>query len=142
MAQVADKTTLQGRILGLSSVARLALFARHEGPTILLTTTDRLEHFRNSDVFGAPATINPTLADWSDKFDKIVLSINHALKPFPRNPEGFALHLEKNKSYPREPLLEQLVRFGYERDELPGFSVRGDTITIFLDAENENKTRA
>jgi transcription-repair coupling factor (superfamily II helicase) len=140
MAQVADKTTLQGRILGLSSVARLALFARHEGPTILLTTTDRLEHFRNSDVFGAPATINPTLADWSDKFDKIVLSINHALKPFPRNPEGFALHLEKNKSYPREPLLEQLVRFGYERDELPGFSVRGDTITIFLDAENENKT--
>jgi transcription-repair coupling factor (superfamily II helicase) len=141
MAQVADDIkTLTGRILGLPSVARLALFSRHEGPAILLTTTDRLEHFRDSDVFGAPASINPTLADWQDKFDKVVLSINHALKPFPKNPEGFALNLERNKSYPREALLEQLVRFGYERDELPGFSVRGDTVTIFLDAEDTNKT--
>ncbi len=140
MAQVADKPTTQARILGLPSVARLALFAKHEGPAVLLTTNDRLEHFRNSDVFGSPASFNPTLADWQDKFDKIVLSIDHALKPFPKNPEGFALTLEKNKSYPREALLEQLVRFGYERDELPGFSVRGDTITIFLDEEDETKT--
>ncbi|MGL4609432.1 MAG: transcription-repair coupling factor, partial [Trueperaceae bacterium] len=136
----ADIKTTQGRILGLPSVARLALFAKHDNPAVLLTTTDRLEQFRNADVFGAPASINPTLADWPDKFDKVVLSINHALKPFPKNPEGFALTLEPNKSYPREALLERLVRFGYERDELPGFSVRGDTIRIFLDAEDETKT--
>ena len=105
----------------------------------MLTTSERLEEFRDIGIFSSKASINPELADWSDKHSKVILSLDHALRPFPRKPESVVLKFEKNKSYPRDALLETLVRYGYERDELPGFSVRGDTVTIFLDAEDTTK---
>jgi transcription-repair coupling factor (superfamily II helicase) len=131
---------LNQRFIGLPSIARLALFARHAGPATLLTTTERLGEFRDIGIFEAKASINPELAEWSEKHEKIILSLDHALRPFPVNPDSAVLKFEKHKSYPREQLLDALLRYGYERDELPGFSVRGDTITIFLDAENTDKT--
>ncbi len=120
------------RQLGLPAVARLAQFARHQGDAVLLTTHDRLELFQDSGAFGVAATINPELSNWHERFGKVILSIDHALRPFPENPERFRLRLEVGQNYARESLLERLIQYGYERDELPGFSVLGDTITLHL----------
>lgn len=129
-------TTRSKRILGLPAVARLALFARHQGPAVLITTTERLELFTSSGVFGAPATVRPTLADWAERRDKVVLTVRDALQPFPNDPGRYALVLELGREYPREGLLERLVNYGYERDGMPGVVVRGDTLTVYLDAED------
>ncbi|MEJ2289147.1 MAG: FAD-dependent oxidoreductase [Deinococcales bacterium] len=37
-----------GRVLGQPSAARLALFARHDGPAVLLTTDERLQLFADA----------------------------------------------------------------------------------------------
>jgi hypothetical protein len=90
---------LNQRFIGPPSIARLAFFARHTGPAILLTTTERLEEFRDIGIFSTKASFNPDLAEWSDKHEKIILSLDHALRPFPRNPDSVVLKFEKNKSY-------------------------------------------
>src|SRR5690606_17214331 len=51
------------------------------------------------------------------------------------DPAGLALRLETGRDYPREDLLEGLVRLGFERDAAPGFAVRGDTLTVHLEEE-------
>ncbi len=135
MSQTLTQTTSK-RLLGLPAVARLMLFARQSGPAVLITTAERLGLFSQSGVFGEPSSLNPTLSDWPDKREKVVLDLNSALGVFPVNPERFALTLRLGQDYPRETLLAQLVSFGYPRDELPGFVVRGDTVTLYLD-ENE-----
>ena len=127
------------RMLGLPSVARLASFARYKGDAVLLTTHDRLELFQNADVFGSPISTNPDLTSWHDRFDKVVLSVDHALRYFPSKPDAFALNLELGKDYPREALLDTLISYGYARDEQPGFVVRGDTITIYLDEDDTER---
>jgi len=127
------------RLLGLPAVARLALFVRQGGPAVLLTTEERLALFRDGGVFGAPASINPTLSDWPTKRDKVVLSVAQALQAFPAEPEQFALTLRLGQRIAREALSSRLLAFGYARDELPGFGVRGDTVTLYLDAEDEAK---
>ena len=67
------------RLLGIPSVARLALFARHEGPAILLTTEDRLLYFDDTGSFGARRSVDPGLADWFDRAEKVVLSLEQAV---------------------------------------------------------------
>ena len=129
--------TRSTRFLGLPAAARLALFARHRGPAVLITTEERVGLYKNADVFGAPSSVNPDLSDWSDKHDKVVVSVAHALRPFPKDPGAYALALQTGRDYPREDLLERLVSFGFERDGMPGFVVRGDTVTLYLDAEDE-----
>ncbi|HZW28858.1 MAG TPA: hypothetical protein VFF08_10410, partial [Trueperaceae bacterium] len=121
-----------GRLLGLPSVARLALFARHQGPAVLLTTSDRLELFVDAPAFGAGVTVEPGPADWHALNDKVVVSLDRALSPMPPDPRALALRLEVGRDYPREELLEALVRLGFERDAAPGFTVRGDTVTVHL----------
>ena len=138
--QTLTKTTSK-RLLGLPAVARLMLFARPPGPAVLITTAERLELFSQSGVFGEPSSLNPALSDWPDKRDKVVLDLNSALKPFPVSPERYALTLTLGQDYPREALLAQLVSFGYLRDELPGFVVRGDTVTLYLDEDEEKVLR-
>ena len=138
MSQTLTQTTAK-RLLGLPAVARLMMFARHEGPAVLVSTTERLALFRQSGVFAEPASVNPTLSDWPDKRQKVVLDLNSALRPFPVSPERYALTLTLGQEYPREAFLAQLVSFGFARDELPGFVVRGDTVTVYLDAEDEEK---
>lgn len=139
MPQTAEKTSSQ-RLLGLPAVARLALFARTEGTAVLLTTSERLALFQDANAFGVPVSVNPDLSTWTDKFDKVVVSLEHALRPFPKNPDSFALSLELNHNYPRENLLETLITYGYERDAQPGFVVRGDTITLYLSEDDTEDT--
>ena len=142
MSQVQGPTqTTSKRLLGLPAVARLMLFARQSGPAVLITTSERLELFRQSGVFGEPSSVNPSLSDWPDKREKVVLDLNTALRAFPVSPERFALTLKLGQDYPREAMLEQFVSFGYPRDELPGFVVRGDTVTLYVGESEEDALR-
>lgn len=115
-------------------MARLALFARHQGPAVLLTTAERLPLYSDTHLFGASRTVDPDLEDWFERADKVVVSLERALAAFPRHPERFRLELRKGGSYPREELLDKLIDYGYERGETPGFSVRGDTLTLHTSA--------
>ncbi len=124
-----------GRVLGQPSAARLALFARHDGPAILLTTSERLELFADAHLFGEAASVDPALTDWFERRDKVVLSLDNALRRFPDDPAELALDLHLGGDYPRDALLERLLAYGYERDALPGFTVRGDTISLYADAD-------
>ena len=101
MSQTLTQTTAK-RLLGLPAVARLMMFARHEGPAVLLSTTERLALFRQSGVFTEPASVNPSLSDWSGRREKVVLDLNSALRPFPVSPERYALTLTLGQEYPRE----------------------------------------
>ncbi|MBA2668697.1 MAG: transcription-repair coupling factor [Trueperaceae bacterium] len=118
------------RLLGLPGVARLARFARHDGPAVLVTTAERLPRLEATGVFGVRRSVDPTLEDWHERAEKVVLSVQHALTPFPSDPSRYALELAVGGTYARDDLLERLVRYGYTRDEAPGFRVRGDTIEI------------
>ncbi len=129
-------TRTTGRLLGLPSVARLALFARHEGPAVLLTTADRLSLFADARAFGADVTLEPGPADWHELRDKVVVSLDAALGPMPPDPRALALRLEAGRDYPRDELLADLLRLGFERDALPGFTVRGDTVTVHLSEDD------
>ena len=125
-----------GRVLGLPSAARLALFARHDGPAVLLTTDERLEHFADAYAFGAAVSTDPGLAVWADRRDKVVVTLDHALQRFPDDPSQLALELRLGADIPRDALLDRLVSFGYERDALPGFTVRGDTVSLYPAADD------
>jgi transcription-repair coupling factor (superfamily II helicase) len=122
---------LPGRYTGLPATARLAAFAAQPGPAVLLTTNlERAELFRAGFAFGAATVINPGLGNWTERGDKVVLTLDHALRPFPKDPENHALHLQKGQEYPREQLLARLLQLGFERDGAPGFDVLGDTVII------------
>lgn len=123
-----------GRYLGLPAAARLMAFARHEGAAVLVTTADRLPLYQDTHLFGAPRSVDPELADWHDRREKVVLSLGHAVTPFPEDPERYAVELVKGGRYPREELLDRLIEYGYTRDAAPGFTVRGDTITLYTEA--------
>jgi transcription-repair coupling factor (superfamily II helicase) len=123
------------RLLGLPSVARLAAFARHTGPAVLVTTRERLPRYDATGVFGVQRSVEPSLEDWHERRDKVVVSVQRALAPFPHDPQRYALELRLGGSLARDVLLERLVRYGYARDELPGFTVRGDTIEVYPDAD-------
>lgn len=140
MPQTVERKHVAARLLGVPSVARLALFARHDGPAVLLTTPERLQLYRDAAAFGASTSENPVLADWPERSEKIVLSVDHALRPFPPDPRRYVLTLELGAKVLREDLLEQIVSFGFERDALPGFTVLGDTVTLFFDPEDETDT--
>jgi transcription-repair coupling factor (superfamily II helicase) len=131
---VTPQATRKTRLLGLPSVARLALFARHPGPAVLLTTAERAPLFLDTAVFGAKRSLDPALGDWYEKNDKVVLTLEHAIKAFPDDPASYGLDLVVGGSYPRSELLEKLENFGYERDEIPGYTVRGDSLTLYRDA--------
>lgn len=128
-------------MLALPAAARLREFMTAEGPGVLLVTSERLALYRSGEVFGGRLSINPALADWPDRADKVVLDVELALRSFPRNPAAWTLLLEQGRSYPREELLARLVELGYERDELPGFTVRGDTITIAASEDPDAELR-
>ena len=125
------------RLLGLPTVARLARFARAEGPAVLLTTAERAAAFRDAPVFGGAVGLDPTLADWHDRREKVVLTLAHALRPFPADPDRYALELRLGTRVARDELLGRLVRYGYDRDAAPGFTVRGDTVDLYLGADPE-----
>lgn len=120
------------RQLGVPVVARLAQFARHQGPAVLLTTQARLGLYADAHLFGPRVSVNPGLADWHEKHDKVVVSLEHALKAFPRSPDRYAFELRKGESYTRDDLLNLLLQYGYDRDEAPGFEVRGDSVLIYV----------
>src|SRR5690554_4919225 len=95
------ETTTNSRILGLPQVARLAAFASGPGPGVLLTTGERTALYRSGFAFGSRVSVDPELADWADRSDKVVLSLQHALRSFPSDPDAYVLELEKGGSYPR-----------------------------------------
>lgn len=125
-----DPKIRQSRILGLPVAYRLQEIAATPGPALVLTTEARIPLFQELRAFGAPATLAPTVRDVPYFTEKTVLSIEEALKPFPKNPAAYTFHVKTGNSYPRETLLDQLVLLGYERDDTPGFVVQGDTIII------------
>lgn len=124
--------TVGRRRLGLPLVARWAEFVRHDGPAVLLTTADRVGRFDDGGAFGVRVDVDPDLDGWAERSDKVVLTLDHAGRPFPSNPRRYHLSFEVGSSHPREALLERLTQFGYERDDAPGFSVQGDGVTILL----------
>ena len=140
MSQTVEETT-SSRLLGLPAAARLALFVREEGPAALLTTAERLELYRDADAFGVPASLNPDLSGWAERFDKVVLSLEHALRPFPKDPDAYALTFKLGREYARETLLETLISYGFERDGQPGFVVRGDTLTLYFSEDPDDTLR-
>ncbi|MDZ7708157.1 MAG: transcription-repair coupling factor [Trueperaceae bacterium] len=133
-----DRPSASGvRELGLPSVARLARFARHPGEAVLLTTSDRAERFESAGAFGVAAALDPDLDVWSDRPEKVVLTLDHALRAFPRDPARYRTVFEVGGSHPRDELLTTLDAFGYPRDETPGTAVHGDSVTIFLTEDPE-----
>ncbi len=122
------------RILGLPSVARLTMFARYPQAAILLTTLDRLELFQNIAVFGK-ATLSPNIHNWHDRYEKLIIPIEDLFKAFPKNPDDYSFELVLGNNYKREALLEMLLKLGFERDEEPGFVVKGDTLTVYFSLE-------
>ncbi len=131
------QSTAGRRLLGTSSLARLARFARHRGPAVLLTTVERSALFRDTGVFGAAHSIDPDLADWFDKHEKVILTLPQAVMPMPAEPARYALELRVGGSLRRDALLERLLLYGYERDATPGFTVRGDTVELYLGEAGE-----
>lgn len=113
----------------LPTVARAALFHAYAGKAILLTTPERLIHYRSSDL--GTVAINPDLQDWHDLPDHVVLDVGTALDFFPADPAAHTLLLVVGNEYPREALLQRLEALGYDRDE---WRISGDTVEI----ETEN----
>ena len=120
------------RLLGVSAAARLAAFARAEGPAVLLTTEERAARFRGTAAFGVRSSEDPDLDAWTSREDKVLLTLPHALRPFPRDPERYRLDFRLGGEYGRDELLGTLDAYGYGRDEAPGTQVQGDSVTLFL----------
>ncbi len=128
----ADPAMRGVRLLALPAVARLARFARHEGAAVLVTTPERAERLRHTGPFGAAHSLDPSLGDWHERADKVILSAAHAVAPFPADPERYALVLRDGTRIARDALLERLIAYGFPRDEVPGCTVRGDTVEVHL----------
>ncbi len=124
-----------GNLLLLPQVARAALFAAFDGPAVLLTTPERAALFADSAALGGAVSVNPGLREWEGRARHVVLDVNTALDLFPRDPGAHALNLRLGGQYPREELLARLERLGYERDEEPGYQLRGDTLELRLERE-------
>jgi len=129
--------TASTRLRGLPSLARLDAFLQHDGPAILIAPTDRLASYDDAGAFAIPVSRDPDLDDWLDRHDKVLLSLPHALRAFPSDPGRYRLSFEAGANHPRSELLDTLDDFGYPRDELPGVSVHGDSVTIHLSEEPE-----
>ena len=125
------------RLLGLPTVARLARFAREPGPAVLITSEDRADRFVAAAPFGVHVQLDPDLDAWPDRADKVVVTVEHALRSFPRDPERYRLTFAPGASFPRSDLLERLDAFGYPRDEAPGVQVHGDSLTLLLSDDPE-----
>ncbi|MEJ2668313.1 MAG: transcription-repair coupling factor [Deinococcales bacterium] len=134
-------SALSGRVLGQPSAARLALFARSEGAAVLLTTDERAPLFADAHVFGAAMSFDPGVADFGERNDKVVVTLGHALQRFPDDAAELALELRLGGRYPRDALLERLIGFGFERDGLPGFVVRGDSVTLYPEDDADDELR-
>jgi transcription-repair coupling factor (superfamily II helicase) len=140
--EIAPNLKLQpGRYAGLPAIARLAAFAAGPGPAVLLTNDERAALFGSGFAFGAPTVINPGLSDWASRGEKVVLTLEQALRPFPADPEKYSLHLQRGGDYPREQLLSRLLSLGFERDGAPGFDVLGDTVIVRLSEDTADDLR-
>ncbi len=120
------------RYLAVPQVARLAAFARIEGPAVALVPADRVERFRDAAPFGAAVGVDPDLDAWHERPEKVVLTLEHAVRAFPADPDRYRLDFRHGATFGRDALLERLESFGYPRDEAPGVTVHGDSVTILL----------
>nr|WP_246130709.1 DEAD/DEAH box helicase [Deinococcus cellulosilyticus] len=124
-----------GTVQGVPQVARQLLFSAHEGKAVLLTTPERLAVYQTLDLWGAEVSFNPGIPEWAIKGDRVVLDVSTALDLFPRDPESLTIALQIGKDYPRDALFDRLISLGYQREEEPGYTVKGDTLTIHLGGE-------
>ena len=116
-----------GHRLALPQVAFALLFAGERPPAVLLAPEERLCRYRDLSAFGARVYVNPGLEALEEKA-LFVLSYEEALSPFPEDPEAWRLVLEVGRSYPRQALLERLLRMGYARDE--DYRVLGEVVEL------------
>src|SRR5690625_6304731 len=56
------------------------------------------------------------------------MSVDHALRAFPADPEQHALLFDREREHPREKLLARHDARGYERDQTPGYRVMGEAL--------------
>jgi transcription-repair coupling factor (superfamily II helicase) len=112
---------------GLPQVARAMLFARGEGPRILLCPQERLGLYADLGALGVSAYVNPGLPAIGEA-KVVVMSYREALEAFPAQPEDWRLVLEVGRKYLREDLQERLYRMGYLREA--DYHVQGDVLEL------------
>ncbi|MGC8968141.1 MAG: transcription-repair coupling factor [Thermus sp.] len=119
--------SVYGHRLALPQVVAALLFSREAPPALLLAPEARLRRYRDLFAFGARVYVNPGLEALEEKA-LFVLSYEEALSPFPEDPEAWRLLLEVGRSYPRQALLERLLKLGYARDE--DYRVLGEVVEL------------
>ncbi|MDX2005822.1 MAG: CarD family transcriptional regulator [Meiothermus sp.] len=112
---------------GLPQAARALLFARAEGPRVLLCPEERLPLYADLGALGVSAYLNPGLEAVGEA-SAVVMSYAQALESFPADPGAWRLVLEVGQRYGREDLLDRLLRMGYAREE--DLRVQGDTLEL------------
>ncbi|MDM7324480.1 MAG: CarD family transcriptional regulator, partial [Thermus sp.] len=116
-----------GHRLALPQVVASLLFAHENPPALLLAPEERLRRYRDLSAFGVPVYVNPGLEALGERA-LFVMSYEEALSPFPEEPNAWRLVLELGRSYPRQELLERLLRMGYARDE--DYRVLGEVLEL------------
>ncbi|MGC8876760.1 transcription-repair coupling factor [Thermus sp.] len=119
--------SVYGHRLALPQVVAALLFSREAPPALLLVPEVRVRRYRDLSAFGARVYVNPGLEALEEKA-LFVLSYEEALSPFPEDPEAWRLLLEVGRSYPRQALLERLLKLGYARDE--DYRVLGEVVEL------------
>ncbi|WP_347240903.1 transcription-repair coupling factor [Thermus sp.] len=119
--------SVYGHRLALPQVVAALLFSREAPPALLLAPEARLRRYRDLSAFGARVYVNPGLEALEERA-LFVLSYEEALSPFPEDPEAWRLLLEVGRSYPRQVLLERLLKLGYARDE--DYRVLGEVVEL------------
>ncbi|WP_456476933.1 transcription-repair coupling factor [Oceanithermus sp.] len=112
---------------GLPQVARAYLWARAPEPSVLVAPPDRLHLYANLEAFGVGVWTNPGL-EALGAARRVLFDPEHALAPWPAEPEERRVVFRPGARYLRDELLEKLERLGYVRDE--GYRVRGDVVEV------------
>ncbi len=121
---------ISGRYLpGLPQVARAYLWARAQGPSVLVAPKERLALYANLEAFGTGVWVNPGIEALGFA-ERVLLDPEAAARPFPHDPEAWRVVFHVGERILRDRLQDKLEKLGYRRDEPGGYVVRGDTLEV------------